>query len=67
MKHSIFDMVLGGGYYELDLHIPTESPEDLVTDHGNAYIYTHIRFPLSVTWHAGLSADWFDSDELESS
>ncbi|MDQ3563113.1 MAG: TonB-dependent receptor [Pseudomonadota bacterium] len=67
MKHSIFDMVLGGGYYGLDLRIPTESPEDLVTDHGNAYIYTHIRYPRSVIWHVGLSADWFDNDELESS
>ncbi len=64
MKHSIFDMVLGGGYYELDVRIPTESPEDLVTDHGNAYVYAHIRYPRSVTWHAGLSADWLSSDEL---
>jgi tetratricopeptide (TPR) repeat protein len=32
------------------------------TDHANAYLYSYLKFPYSVTWTIGASGDFFDSE-----
>lgn len=58
-RHAILAAILGGGYYQLENEI---GPNDSTTVHGNAYLYSHIRYPASVIWTLGVSVDAFDSD-----
>ena len=61
--HPSFDIVLGGGYYAVEQRFSSVFGFiDEAIDHGNAYIYTHVRYPRSIAWHVGLSADWLDDD-----
>ena len=58
-RQGVFAVALGGGYYQLDQELGTR---DSSTEHGNAYLYSHTRYPDSVTWTLGVSIDAFDSD-----
>jgi len=64
------DVTAGGGY--LDLTRKALSPTNSVnlslpqpindTRHGNAYLYTRLRFPQQVTWTLGGSLDLYEEE-----
>jgi tetratricopeptide (TPR) repeat protein len=60
--HEVFAAVLGGGYYQLDEEVVDSF--DSTAEHGNAYLYSYIRFPASVIWSLGLSVDAFEQEEV---
>lgn len=56
------DIIVGGGYYDIDRQIAingVDSDEE-TSEHGNGYIYTHIRYPDHLTWTIGASFDSLD-------
>ena len=69
-SNPILDIVLGGGYYDIETN--GSSRTNNVLDgtnsfdgtHGNAYAYSYIRYPDSLTWTIGISTDRLDDDQL---
>ncbi|MEE9423954.1 MAG: TonB-dependent receptor [Methylococcales bacterium] len=77
-RHDWINAVLGGGVSKLDvddligLNFPfpcplpsCEIPQSFDTEHANAYLYTNVKFPQTVSWTLGLSYDDFDSTSLD--
>lgn len=60
-RHAVFAAVLGGGYYRVDLE---RGSGDSTREHGNSYLYSHLRYPAPVSWTLGVSVDALDNDEL---
>jgi hypothetical protein len=60
-RHAVFAAILGGGYYQLDEELDSDSS---TTKHGNAYLYSYIRFPASISWTLGVSIDAFEDVEV---
>jgi tetratricopeptide (TPR) repeat protein len=61
-RHAVFAAVLGGGYYRVDLEFGSG---DSTTEHGNVYLYSHLRYPAPVSWTLGVSVDTFDEDRSD--
>lgn len=64
------NLVAGGGYYYADNDLETRFAgfpaifDKITTKYGNAYVYSHIRFPASFTWTFGASFDSIDMTGL---
>ena len=65
-------VVAGGGYYDDEsndsdfdntLNLASR-PKNFDGRHANAYFYSYVRYPNSVTWTLGMSADRFEDDRL---
>ncbi len=57
-----FHLVAGGGYNNEKINVlfdfgPFLLPDDTRREHGNAYVYSNVRFPDPVTWTLGVSYD----------
>ncbi|WP_170161124.1 FecR domain-containing protein [Methylocaldum marinum] len=59
-RRDPFDLILGGGRRDIsaDLSDPF-SAKEIAYDirHGNAYLYSHVRFPSTMIWTLGISYD----------
>jgi Flp pilus assembly protein TadD len=68
-SHGV-DVTAGGGYLDLSRKALSQTPSPFAvqpspindTRHGNAYVYSHIRFPQEVTWTLGGSADFYEEE-----
>ncbi|WP_170161126.1 FecR domain-containing protein [Methylocaldum marinum] len=65
-RRDPFDLILGGGRRDLSVELSNELASSLGLSseriayhirHSNAYLYSHIRFPKTMTWTLGMSYD----------
>jgi tetratricopeptide (TPR) repeat protein len=66
-RHESFNVVAGGGYFDSSAK---QGSNPYSERHGNAYVYSYIRFPKRFVWTLGASFDSFHgrflSDEMYS-
>jgi Flp pilus assembly protein TadD len=53
-RHGSSNVILGGGYFDKNQN---DNPGRFSEQHGNAYIYSYIRFPEKFLWTIGASFD----------
>ncbi len=59
-----FNIVTGGGYYDVEVDNPLSTPPLFSVRHGNGYLYSYIRYPDQIAWTLGISFDSLDDERL---
>jgi tetratricopeptide (TPR) repeat protein len=61
-RMSIFNIVMGGGYFDADKQLGNNPSFD--SQHRSGYIYSYIHYPTQITWTIGASFDSLDDGLL---